>query len=100
VLFIEDPDFARERDDYLSDDEFLRLQLWLAARPTCGDVIRGSDGCRKLRWALKGRGKRGGARVIYFYRLSASQILLLKIYSKNEKTDLSPSEINRLKRKI
>lgn len=53
-----------------------------------------------MRWALKGRGKRGGARVIYFYRLSAAQILLLKIYSKNEKTDLTPAEINQLKRKI
>jgi hypothetical protein len=48
--------------------------LWLVARPTSGDVIRGTGGCRKLGWARKGRGKRGGARVIYFYRLSASQI--------------------------
>ncbi len=99
MLFIEDPDFSKERDDMLSEDEFLRLQLWLTAHPASGDVIRHSGGCRKLRWAIKGRGKRGGARVIYFYRLSASQILLLKIYAKTNKQDLTPVEIVRLKQK-
>jgi len=100
MIFIEDPGFSRERDDLLSDDEFLQLQLWLAARPTSGDVIPHSGGCRKLRWAAKGRGKRGGARIIYFYRVTASQILLLKIYSKNAKADLASVEIVRLKQKI
>jgi hypothetical protein len=100
VIFIEDPEFARERDEIFSDDEFFRLQLWLAASPASGDVIPGSGGCRKLRWAAKGRGKRGGARVIYFYRITASQILLLKTYVKNAKQNLTPGEIIRLKQKI
>jgi hypothetical protein len=63
-------------------------------------VIPGSGGCRKVRFAAKGRGSRGGARVIYFYRSQAGQILLLEIYAKNEKENLSTSELKILKGKV
>jgi hypothetical protein len=68
-IFVELEPFARARAALLDDGEFARLQLHLLAQPEAGDVIAGSDGCRKLRWSLEGRGKRGGARVIYFLRL-------------------------------
>jgi len=60
-------------------------------------MIKASDGIRKMRWAASGRGKRGGARIIYYYAVSNERILLLDIYPKNEKTDLTTKELNNLK---
>ncbi len=64
--FVELESFARAREALLDDTEFTRLQFHLMAEPGAGDVIPGSGGCRKLRWAASGRGKRGGARVFFF----------------------------------
>lgn len=64
----------------------------LADRPGAGDLIPGTGGLRKLRWGLAGRGKRAGARVVYYWRVSESQILMLAIYAKNERLDLSASD--------
>lgn len=61
-------------------------------------MIQSTGGCRKLRWAAKGHGKRGGVRVIYFYRISADEILLLEMYPKNEKADVTPDEKKHLKK--
>ena len=62
--FVETKLFTRLIDEYLSDDEFAALQLSLAVNPEAGDVIKGTGGVRKMRWAGSGRGKRGGLRVI------------------------------------
>lgn len=62
-------------------------------RPDAGKLIRSSRGLRKLRWAAKGRGKRGGARVIYFWRTAAGQIVLARLYTKNEREDITAAEI-------
>ena len=62
--FVETKLFTRLIDEYLSDDEFAALQLSLAVKPEAGDVIKGTGGVRKMRWAGSGRGKRGGLRVI------------------------------------
>lgn len=80
--FIELEPFARVRETLLDDSEYARLQLHLLAQPEAGDVIPGSDGCRKLRWSLVARGKRGGARVIYFLRLRSGEVMLVTMYSK------------------
>jgi hypothetical protein len=61
---------------------------WLALNPDAGDVIPRSDGCRKVRWVVKGRGKRGGVRVIYFNRLADGTIWLLTMYAKNVREDI------------
>ena len=82
---------------YLNDDEFTVFQHYLAAHPDAGDVIPRSGGCRKLRWAIEGRGKRGGVRVIYFLRLNSGQIVLVTMYAKNVQENIDPNLLKRLK---
>ena len=95
--FIELQPFATVRDKYLNDDEFAVFQHYLAAHPDAGDVIPRSGGCRKLRWAIEGRGKRSGVRVIYFLRLNSGQIVLVTMYAKNVQDNIDPNLLKRLK---
>lgn len=78
-------------------DAYIALQKVLMLNPSAGDVIEGTGGIRKMRVAAKGYGKRGGARVIYYHFVSASQIALLMIYPKNEQQDLTAEERKALK---
>lgn len=82
--------------EVLTDEQYGLLQGSLVARPDAGDLIKGSGGIRKLRWALPGRGKRGGARVIYFWRVTESQILMLTMYAKNEQANLTAAQVQQL----
>ena len=66
---IETPTFTRLWPDYWTEEERGEFVAWLALHPEVGDVIKGSGGCRKVRWSRPGTGKRGGVRVIYFNRL-------------------------------
>ena len=100
MVFVELPAFTRRLFDLLDDDLFLRLQLHLAARPEVGKLIRGGRGLRKVRWAAKGHGKRGGARVIYYWRTTEGQIILARLYAKNEREDLSSTELKTIIREI
>jgi len=97
--FIEAPVFTRLLPRYLSDDEYRELQLHLAADPEAGDVIQGSGGLRKVRWAdrRRGQGRRGGLRVIYFHFAEEMQIWLLTVYGKDEAADLTAKERRLLK---
>jgi len=81
--FVETPLFTRLVTEYLSDEEYLDLQAMLAENPQAGAVIRGSGGIRKLRWALKGSGKRGGLRVVYYFQAPKAEIWMLTLYPKN-----------------
>ena len=67
---------------------------YLAYNPSAGDLIPGTGGVRKLRWALEGRGKRGGARVVYFHHNAEMPLFLLTAYAKNERADLSAGDRN------
>lgn len=96
--FIELAPFERAREVYDMDDaEFAELQMALLAEPEAGDVIPGSGGCRKLRWRAKGRGKRGGYRVIYFLRIAEGLIVLVLLYAKNVHDNIDPILLKRLK---
>jgi hypothetical protein len=92
--FIEAPAFTPHVSEYLSDDDCRNLQNHLAAKPDLGAVIPGTGGFRKLRWPdpNRGKGRRGGLRIIYYYFLTDQQIWLMTLYSKGEATDLSPAE--------
>jgi mRNA-degrading endonuclease RelE of RelBE toxin-antitoxin system len=82
--FIEAPIFTKIIHEYLDDDEYSALQWELVIHPETGALIPESGGLRKLRWGIKNRGKRGGVRIIYYYKLLEDQIWLLTIYAKNE----------------
>ena len=97
ALFVESRLFEKIRSDYLSDDEFRELRQMLLAQPEIGTVIQGSGGLRKVRFGTKGKGKRGGARIIYYFLDAKSRFYLLTIYTKNEVTDLTSTEKKQLK---
>ncbi len=99
LTFVEDAKFTAAADRLLSEAELFELMRRLADSPNAGDVIPGSGGCRKLRFPAKGKGSRGGARIIYFYRRGAEQIVLLELYTKDKKKNLSAVEITALWRK-
>ena len=82
----------------MSDEERTVLVEYLAYNPTAGDLISGTGDVRKLRWGLEGRGKRGGARVVYFYHDADMPLFALTAYAKNERADLSQQDRNDFKR--
>ena len=96
MRFIETPVFTRSITSVLDDDQYRSLQLALALRPEQGTLIRGSGGLRKLRWAIPGRGKRGGARVIYYWERQAETFYMLFVYLKSEQGDLTPEQARAL----
>ena len=93
--FIEAPAFSRYVKSYLDDEELGEVQEALIANPDAGDPIPESGGLRKLRWQDKrrGKGKRGGLRIIYYAFLSESEIWLMTLYSKDEMDDLTKPEL-------
>ncbi len=98
--FTETPRFTKRASKLIDDDEMGGLQWYLNSRPEVGSVIRNSGGMRKMRWSSSGHGKRGGSRIIYYFALAHDKILLLDIYAKNEKADLSRAEIAYLKTEL
>ena len=90
--FIETPTFTRLLLELLGDDEYALLQQDLVENPERGDLVRGGGGIRKLRYALSGRGKSGGVRVIYYWLRDDGQIYLLLIYPKSRKDTLTDRE--------
>jgi hypothetical protein len=87
------PEFLAATKKLMDDDEREELVAYLAYNPMVGDVIPGSGGVRKVRWGLEGRGKRGGARVIYFFHDLEMPLYIFTAYAKNEREDLDPSEV-------
>ena len=90
---IETKAYTAVADKLLSEDERARIAVTLAHHPTAGTVIPGGNGIRKLRVALEGRGKRGGARVIYYYHDEDVPLFLLHLFAKNEREDLTAAEL-------
>jgi len=97
MLFVESNSFTRRRPDYLTENELRVFQNFLLETPDAGDVVKNSGGIRKIRWKLKGSGKRGGLRTIYFWHVLGRNIYLLFIHRKNEFKDLEEDEYAALK---
>lgn len=100
MRFIETPTFTREVGNLLEDEEYRALQLALLLRPEQGVVIPGTSGLRKLRWGLKGKGKRGGCRVIYYWDKKHEDFYMLLVYPKSKKDDLTPAQIRVLSKLV
>ena len=92
ITVIETPEFQISVKKLMTDEERTLLVDYLAYHPLAGDLIPGTGGVRKLRWGLEGRGKRGGARVIYFVHDAHMPLFALTIYAKNAQADLSQSD--------
>ena len=93
MIFVELTPFAAFRAAFWSDDDLRSLQNFLMLSPEAGDVIPGGSGLRKLRWSAQGRGKRGGARVIYYRHLPRDCIYLIHAFAKSEQSDLTRDQI-------
>jgi hypothetical protein len=98
VTVVETPEFLAATDKLMGEAERMLLIDYLAYNPTAGDLVSGTGGVRKLRWALKRRGKRGGARVIYFHHDADMPLFVLTAYAKSRRADLSQQDRNDFKR--
>jgi mRNA-degrading endonuclease RelE of RelBE toxin-antitoxin system len=97
MLFIETSIFTRRILELLDDESYRALQEYLMFHPDAGAVIPGSGGLRKLRWRVPGAGKRGGIRIIYYWVVAKDVILLLFVFRKNERSDLTPEQLRILR---
>jgi hypothetical protein len=98
VLFVETPRFSRQIADVMDAEEYRALQAALLERPDAGVLIPGGGGLRKIRWGARGRGKRGGTRVIYYWQVSADRILLIYAFPKNVQADLTRVQLAALRK--
>ena len=97
ITVLQLPKFKAEATKLIGTEGVEALASYLADHPDAGDVIPGAGGARKLRWAAKGKGKRGGARVIYVYVVIAARVFLIRCYAKNVKADLTADEKKELR---
>ncbi len=98
--FIETNIFTRQITKLITDDGYKLLQQYLIMNPEAGDIIRGSNGLRKIRWSTEYKGKRGGIRIIYYWHEPEEVFYLLLAYDKNEKDDLTKKEIGVLSKVV
>jgi hypothetical protein len=92
VTVVETPSFLRQAADIWDEEDRLALVDFIARNPESGDLIPGTGGVRKIRWTRPGSGKRGGARVIYFYHHAEAPLYLLLTYAKAKREDMTPDE--------
>ena len=102
AIFVELPAFELHREDYLDDDRFRLLQDALMGNPVAGDLIEGTGGLRKLRFGdiRRGKGRRGGLRVIYYYWIGGPEFWLFTLFDKDEMADLAPKQRAALKERV
>ena len=100
LTIVETPTFVADADQIWAEEERLELFAWLAANPEAGDVIPGSGGCRKVRWSRPGTGKRGGARVIYFVRVTDAELWMLVAYAKSVTGNIPAYLLREIKREL
>ena len=96
MIFIELPIFTRCAEALFTEEDLLSLQQIVMENPAVGVVIPSGKGLRKLRVSQPGRGKKGGARVIYYHWSSKDWCYLIYAYAKNDKSDLTQDQLHRL----
>lgn len=97
MVIIETPLFSRLINEMMTEDEYRVLQEALVGRPETGVIIKGGGGLRKLRWATEGRGKSGGARIIYYWVTQEEQLYMLFAFPKNTQSDLTAEQLKKLR---
>lgn len=100
MVIFETSIFTKQIDSLLNIEEYRTFQNTLIESPSSGDIIKGSGGIRKVRCKSSGHGKRGGARIIYYWASSQEQIFMLFAYAKNEATDLTKEQLSILKKTV
>ena len=98
MVIVETHVFTARIRSLLADEDYRLLQAELVCRPGLGRIVPGTGGLRKMRWAGRGRGKRGGIRVIYYWHVATARLLMLLAYPKNEQDDLTPQQRAALRR--
>ncbi len=99
--FVRTPEFEKcWKSIGLTEDDLVALEYALCLNPHAGDVVDGTGGLRKLRWALPYRGKSGSVRVVYIDFMSYEKLYLISAYLKNEKENLTKEERNAIKKVI
>lgn len=100
MVFTESAAFSRKVYGILSEDELIALEYRLLLSPDAGDLIRGAGGLRKIRVATRGRGKRGGSRVIYYWYGDPEKIQFCRIYEKSSQENLSKAELRNIQNEL
>jgi hypothetical protein len=100
MTVVETAEFLKHAARLMSGSEREELVAFLGANPEAGEIMPGTGGVRKIRWAREGMGKRGGARVIYYHHSERLPVFLLTAYPKNRKANLSKAERNAMKRLV
>jgi hypothetical protein len=100
MTVVETPLFLRKAERLLGEGERSALIWAIGERPEAGEIIPETGGLRKFRWAVEGRGKSGGARVIYYFHSDHMPVVLLSIYAKSMKVNLSKAECNELRKLV
>jgi hypothetical protein len=100
MTIVETERFLKDAQLLMPESERAGLVAFVAANPEAGNLVPETGGVRKLRWSLPGRGKRGGARVVYYYHSDRLPVFLLAAFAKNEKASLSRAERNAMKRLV
>src|SRR6267154_6769254 len=98
MTVVETGEFLKRAKSLMPNSERAELVAFIGANPEAGEIIPETGGVRKIRWALEGMGKRGGARVIYYYHNERLPVFLLSVYAKNRRANLSKDERNSMKR--
>ncbi len=100
LTIAEVPEYIRQVEKLLTEDERREVVDYLAANPMAGAVMQGTGGVRKMRWGRQGHGKRGGLRVIYYFHSERMPLYLLTVFAKNERENLTMAERNELARLV
>lgn len=100
MVIVELPIFTEQVGEYLTDHEYSQVQYYLVTYPHMGVLVPGTQGLRKLRWSGAGKGKCGGLRIIYYWIVDDKEIVMVSIYRKADRDDLTPDQYRALRKEL